>query len=112
MNVHHTSTEPALMSLTSVAQAIAQKRVSSREATHSCLDRIAQWQPHLNAFMAIEGEAALAAADSADPALAKGNVSGRLHCAPLAPKDTDSEAGKGVTRGTEHRTGVLPTTSA
>jgi hypothetical protein len=48
------STEPALMSLTAVAQAIAQKRLSSREVTQSCLDRIAQWQPRLNAFMAIE----------------------------------------------------------
>ena len=48
------STEPALMSLTSVAKAIAEKRVSSREVTQSCLDRIAQWQPRLNAFMAIE----------------------------------------------------------
>ena len=48
------SAEPALLSLTEVAQAIAQKRFSSREVTKSCLDRIAQWQPRLNAFMAIE----------------------------------------------------------
>ena len=40
------SSEPALMSLTAVAKAIAEKRVSSREVTQSCLDRIAQWQPH------------------------------------------------------------------
>ena len=36
------STEPALMSLTAVAKAIADKTVSSREVTQSCLDRIAQ----------------------------------------------------------------------
>src|ERR1700676_1618586 len=77
MNVHKISTEPALLSLTSVAQAIAAKRVSSREVTQSCLDRIAQWQPRLNAFMAIEAEAALAAADAADAALAKGGSGGR-----------------------------------
>jgi len=80
------NTEPALMSLTSVAQAIAAKRLSSREATQSCLDRTAQWQPRLNAFMAIEAEAALAAADAADAALAKGNSRGALqfgqHLAP------------------------------
>ena len=64
------STEPALMSLTSVAQAIAQRKLSSREVTKSCLDRIARWQPRLNAFMAIEAEAALKAADAADAALA------------------------------------------
>ena len=48
------ATEPALLSLTEVAQAIVQKRMSSREVTQSCLTRIAQWQPRLNAFMAIE----------------------------------------------------------
>ena len=51
------NTDPALMSLTSVAKAIEQKRVSSREATQSCLDRIAQWQPRLNPLMAIEADA-------------------------------------------------------
>ena len=40
------------MSLVSVAKAIAGKKLSSREVTQSCLDRIAQWQPHVNAFMA------------------------------------------------------------
>ncbi len=38
------SGEPALMSLVSVAKAIAGKKISSREVTQSCLDRIAQWQ--------------------------------------------------------------------
>ena len=74
--------EPALLSLTEVAQAIARKRVSSREVTQSCLARIAQWQPRLNAFMAIEAEQALAAADAADAALAKGHNRGALHAWP------------------------------
>ena len=58
------SSEPALMSLVAVARAIAAKSVSSREVTQSCLNRIAQWQPRLNAFMAIEADTALAAADA------------------------------------------------
>src|ERR1700737_2682967 len=87
MNIHQISTEPALLSLTAIAQAIAAKRVSSREVTQSCLDRIAQWQPRLNAFMAIEAEQALAAADAADAALAKGKVGGALHGVPLAHQD-------------------------
>ena len=53
------SDEPALMSLTEVAQAIAAKQLSSHEVTRSCLHRIAQWQPRLNAFMSLEAEAAL-----------------------------------------------------
>jgi aspartyl-tRNA(Asn)/glutamyl-tRNA(Gln) amidotransferase subunit A len=48
------SSEPALLSLTEVADAIAQKKISSREATQSCLDRVAKFQPSLNAYMSIE----------------------------------------------------------
>jgi aspartyl-tRNA(Asn)/glutamyl-tRNA(Gln) amidotransferase subunit A len=106
------STEPALMSLTSVAEAIADKRVSSREVTQSCLDRIAQWQPHLNAFMAIEAEAALVAADAADAALAKGGRRGALHGVPLAHKDMYYEAGKVVTCGSHIRRDFIATTTS
>jgi aspartyl-tRNA(Asn)/glutamyl-tRNA(Gln) amidotransferase subunit A len=106
------STEPALLSLTEVAQAIAQKRFSSREVTMACLDRVAQWQPRLNAFMAIETDAALAAADAADAALAKGNNSGALHGVPLAHKDMYYEAGKIVTCGSHIRRDFVATTTS
>jgi aspartyl-tRNA(Asn)/glutamyl-tRNA(Gln) amidotransferase subunit A len=106
------STEPALLSLTEIAQAIAQKRLSSREATQSCLKRIAQWQPHLNAFMAIEAEAALDSADAADAALAKGNVKGALHGVPLAHKDMYYDAGKVVTCGSRIRRDFVATTTS
>ena len=47
------STQPALMSLVAVARAIATREISSREVARACLHRIAEWQPRLNAFMAI-----------------------------------------------------------
>jgi aspartyl-tRNA(Asn)/glutamyl-tRNA(Gln) amidotransferase subunit A len=106
------SVEPSLLSLTSVAQAIAEKRLSAREVTGSCLDRISQWQPHLNAFMAIEAEAALAAADDADAALAKGNHRGALHGVPLAHKDMYYDAGKVVTCGSQIRRDFVATATA
>jgi len=106
------STEPALMSLASVAKAIADKRMSSREVTQSCLDRIARWQPHLNAFMAIEADDALKAADAADAALAKGARRGALHGVPLAHKDMYYEAGKVVTCGSRIRRDFVATTTA
>src|SRR6267154_6466163 len=106
------NTEPALMSLTSVAQAIAAKRLSSREATQSCLDRTAQWQPRLNAFMAIEAEAALATADAADAALATGNARGALHGVPLAHKDMYYDAGKIVTCGSKIRREFVATSTS
>jgi aspartyl-tRNA(Asn)/glutamyl-tRNA(Gln) amidotransferase subunit A len=93
------STEPALMSLTAVAKAIAAKQFSSHEVTRSCLHRIAQWQPKLNAFMSVESESALKAADEADAALAKGQNRGPLHGVPLAHKDMYYDAGHVVTCG-------------
>src|SRR3984893_16022164 len=93
------SAEPALMSLVAVAKAIAEKRLSSHEVTRACLHRIAQWQPRPNAFLSIESEAALKAADEADAALAKGNIRGVLHGVPLAHKDMYYDAGHIVTCG-------------
>src|ERR1700720_3390456 len=106
------SADLALLSLTEVAQAIAQKRCSSREVTQSCLDRIANGQPHLNAFMAIEPEAALAAADAADAKLAKGNAGGALHGVPLAHKDMYYDAGKVVTCGSKIRREFVATATS
>ena len=103
------SADLALLSLTEIAQAIAQKRCSSREATQSCLDRIASWQTHLNAFKAIEAEAALAAADAADAALSKGKSRGVLHGVPLAHKDMYYDAGKVVTCGSKIRRDFVAT---
>jgi len=104
--------EPALLSLVAVADAIARKQVSSREVTQACLNRIAQWQPRLSAFIAIEPEEALAAADAADKALAKGGKLGVLHGVPLAHKDMYYDAGKVVTCGSKiRRDWVASTTS-
>jgi aspartyl-tRNA(Asn)/glutamyl-tRNA(Gln) amidotransferase subunit A len=106
------STEPALMPLTAVAQAIAQKRLSSREATQSCLKRIARCEPRLNAFIAIEADAALKAADAADAALAKGGGHGALHGVPLAHKDMYYDAGKVVTCGSKIRRDFVASTTS
>jgi len=106
------STEPALLTLTAVAAAIADKKLSSHEVTRACLDRIAQWQPHLNAFMAVEAEDAVKAADAADAALAKGEMRGPLHGVPLAHKDMYYEAGKVVTCGSLIRRDYVATTTA
>ncbi len=106
------STEPALMSLTGVAEEIAAKRLSSHEVTRACLHRIAQWQPRLNAFMAVEAEAALKAADEADAALARGTLRGPLHGVPLAHKDMYYDAGKVVTCGSLIRRDFVATTTS
>ena len=106
------SSEPALMTLTEVATAIAEKKLSSHEVTRSCLHRIAQWQPHLNAFMAIESEPALKAAADADAELAKGNIKGPLHGVPLAYKDMYYDAGHVSTCGSLIRRDFVATSTS
>jgi len=106
------SSEPALMTLTEVATAIAEKKLSSHEVTRSCLHRIAQWQPHLNAFMAIESEPALKAAADADAELAKGNIKGPLHGVPLAHKDMYYDAGHVSTCGSLIRRDFVATSTS
>jgi aspartyl-tRNA(Asn)/glutamyl-tRNA(Gln) amidotransferase subunit A len=98
-------TEPALLSLTEVADAIATKKVSSREATQSCLDRAVKSQPSLNAYMSIE-------ADAADAALARGQSRGALHGVPLAHKDMYYDEGHVVTCGSHIRRDWVATTTA
>lgn len=104
--------DPALLTLADAAALIRAGRLSAREATQACLDRIAAWQPKINAFIAIEPEAALAAADAADAALARGEVAGPVHGVPLAHKDMFYDEGRVVTCGSKiRRDFVAPTTS-
>lgn len=106
------ATEPAMLSLTEIAAAIADKTISSREATQSCLARVAKWQPHLNAYMSIEADAALAAADAADAALTKGISHGVLHGVPMAHKDMYYDEGHVVTCGSRIRKDWVAKTTA
>ncbi|NOR18469.1 MAG: Asp-tRNA(Asn)/Glu-tRNA(Gln) amidotransferase subunit GatA, partial [Xanthomonadales bacterium] len=64
---------------------LASGEVSSRELTQSCLDRIAQHDTALNAFIAVTPERALAAADAADQQRKAGG--GVLTGVPMAHKD-------------------------
>ncbi|MDB5486089.1 MAG: aspartyl/glutamyl-tRNA(Asn/Gln) amidotransferase subunit, partial [Tardiphaga sp.] len=106
------ASDPALMTLTEVASAIAAKKVSSREVTQACLARASQWQPKLNAFITIQAESALQAADVADAMLAKGDSKGALHGVPLAHKDMFYDAGHVVTCGSLIRRDYVATTTS
>ena len=81
------ATDPCLWSMTEAADAVASGKISSRELTEACLARIEQWQPVLNCFIHVEADLALAMADAADAARARGEPLGPLHGVPLAHKD-------------------------
>lgn len=74
-------------SLAEAASAIKQGHISAVELTTATLERAKASQNRLNAFIAIEEEQALLAAQRADDALARGQATGVLHGVPLAHKD-------------------------
>ncbi len=73
-------------SVTELARALAARRVSSVELTRACLERIAQAQASLNAFITVDPERSLAQARAADARLGRGEA-GPLTGIPVAHKD-------------------------
>jgi aspartyl-tRNA(Asn)/glutamyl-tRNA(Gln) amidotransferase subunit A len=89
---------PAPDTVAGLARALRERKVSSVEVTQAALDRIASAQPSLNAFITVDAEGALAAARTADAALARGDA-GPLAGVPLAHKDVLMTAGLATTCG-------------
>ena len=71
---------------------------TARELTEAHLDAIGALNAELNAFITVTGDAALASADAADAALAKGTA-GALAGIPIAVKDVFCTAGVRTTAG-------------
>ena len=96
------------LSLCEAAAAIRDRRLSSREVVQAAIERIEHLQPLLNAFISCDGDGALAAADRADAALARGDAVGPLHGVPVAHKDMFYRAGRIVTCGSRLRRDFVP----
>ena len=99
--IHH-------LTLCEAAAAIRDRRLSSREVVQAAVERAERLQPRLNAFISLDGDRALADADRADAALARGETVGPLHGVPLAHKDMFYRAGRTVTCGSRLRRDFVP----
>ncbi len=77
----------------------ARRTISSREAVSACLARMNDVNPRLNAVTVDLGRDALAAADLADAAVARGEALGPLHGVPVAIKENVDQAGTATTNG-------------
>ena len=64
---------------TELARLIRLGRVSIREVAQSCLSRLHAVNPAINAVVRVLEQEALAAADAADAAQARGDALGSLH---------------------------------
>lgn len=82
-----------------LAHAIRTRQISAREAVASCLERLEQVNPQINAVVDVLATEALEAADNADRAIAAGEAVGPLHGVPVTYKINMDYAGRPTTNG-------------
>ena len=86
-------------SVSSVAAQVRGRELSAREVTAYALERIEQSDGEINAFTAVDGDAAMRAAGELDERIARGEDAGPLAGVPLAVKDLEDAAGFVTTKG-------------
>src|SRR5580692_9376273 len=87
------------VSLNDLTRQVKQRSLSARELTQHALDRIAKLDPTYNAFVAVDGERALAEAGAVDERIATGHDPGPLAGIPLGVKDLQNAVGYITTYG-------------
>ena len=95
-------------SAATLAGAIAEGEVTSREVTQAHLDRIAEVDDRVHAFLHVDAEGALATADDVDARRAAGEPLGPLSGVPLALKDILAMKGVPTTCGSRILEGWRP----
>ncbi|MBI4277899.1 MAG: amidase, partial [Armatimonadetes bacterium] len=85
--------------LATLSRAIAAREVSPAEVTEACLARIERLAPHLNSFITVLPERALADARRAEAEIRRGERRGPLHGVPVAIKDIFATRGIRTTCG-------------
>jgi aspartyl-tRNA(Asn)/glutamyl-tRNA(Gln) amidotransferase subunit A len=102
-------------SIASVRAALLAKKISARDLAQDFLKRIEERNPSLNAYLALSPERALAHADQADAAVAKGATDATLPPLagiPIAIKDVISTAGTRTTCGSKILEPYIPAYNA
>ena len=87
------------LSVGALSALLINKEISSLELTRFCLDKIAERNSELGAFVTLDGEGALAAAREADKKRASGECASPLLGIPFAAKDNLSVRGMRTTAG-------------
>lgn len=82
-----------------LSEGIRKREISSREATESCLERLYEVNPIINAVVDLLADEALASADGADEAVRRGEELGCLHGVPITVKINVDFEGRPTTNG-------------
>jgi aspartyl-tRNA(Asn)/glutamyl-tRNA(Gln) amidotransferase subunit A len=98
--------------LADLSRALRARQVTATDVTQRCLDRIAERNPSLNAFIAVYAESALAAAHATDGEIATGRYRGPLHGVPISLKDLIDVRGLPTTAASRVRDGHVAAADA
>ena len=93
------ATELCFTPATELAAAIRERRLSPLEIMDAVLARIEAVNPHINAFLAVDGERAREAAKAAEAGVMQGEQTGALYGLPVSIKDLEPVAGLRCTFG-------------
>ncbi|MGW4686596.1 amidase [Streptomyces sp. NPDC004244] len=97
--------QPYELTLAAAADAIRTRRLSPVELADSVLERIAQVDPRLHAYVTVTAEQARTAARRAERDIAAGRYRGPLHGVPMGLKDLIDVAGTATSASSRVRTG-------
>ncbi len=107
-----TSAELTRLSIAEAANLIRRKKLSPVELAEACLQRVGSVDARLRAFITVTRDEALATAQQAASAIARGNYKGPLHGIPLALKDLFDTAGVRTTAGSKIMADRVPAEDA
>ena len=105
------SNGPATMSATAAAEAIRERKLTSRELVSACLQRISE-RDEVAAWAHLDPSYALQQAGAADAAVARGEPLGALHGVPVGVKDIIDTSDFATENGTPAFAGRRPQTDA
>ncbi len=100
------------LSVTELASKIRNKDVSPVEAVEAYLERIAQIDPKLNAYITVLADEALAEARQSESDIASGKNNGPLHGVPVGIKDQIHTKGIRTSDASKIRADFVPDTDA
>jgi Asp-tRNA(Asn)/Glu-tRNA(Gln) amidotransferase A subunit family amidase len=99
--------ELTFLSAVAMAEQVRKKKISPTELVDAHLERIAQVNPRLNAFVALDEERARRDARTLEAAAMHGQIRGPLHGVPISIKSSIDVAGLRCEAGTRLRAGNI-----
>src|SRR5580704_11131641 len=104
--------DPIYWTLKQASENLRARKITSEELTKACLDRIAVFNPKIDAWITVMREQSLAQAKALDKEAAAGHWRGPLHGIPIGLKDNIDFAGVRTTAGSKTLEGNIPTEDA